>query len=332
MRKWRIVTTAMLAGFLLTGSAVGGTWDLTDDWSDTLNPNGVWSYNAAVGDPLTVHQDDYGVWLGEPSQPAWAFNPVSVGGAHLPSLFRCAADMIEGGLDYPIGKVFIHGNDVWNSPPAYQSERANVAWTSPIDGEIVISGGVWHPNPGIGRDVNWEIWHNQTQLTAGTIGYDDPYSSESMMPWSVGSGGEGALTFMVNVGDEVRLEILWNQNFVAAFFAGVDFHIEGTETGVAGSPGPPAILALERNRPNPFNPTTTIRYGLSEPSNVRLTIHDVAGRLVRTLRRDGEESAGFHEVLWNGRDDRGMPVASGAYFTRFEANGRSETRRMMLVR
>ncbi|MFH1278210.1 MAG: FlgD immunoglobulin-like domain containing protein [Candidatus Eisenbacteria bacterium] len=332
MRLTTTVVIGTIAGLSIAGVAGAGTWDVTADWSDTQNPNGVWSYNAAVGDPLTVHQEDYGLWEGDPPQPAWAFNPVSVGGAHLPSFLRCTDDVTGGGLDYPLGKVFIHGNDVWNSPPEYQSERANVAWTSPIEGEVVIAGGIWHPNPGIGRDVDWEIWRNQTMLTSGTIAYDGPYSSDSMMSWSEGSGGEGALTLEVGIGDEVRLEILWNQNFVAAFFAGVDFRIDGTETGVGAAPDAPAALVLERNRPNPFNPTTTIRYGISRPSDVRLVVYDIAGRRVRTLREGGEETAGFHEVFWNGRDDSGTPVASGTYFYRLVAGDRSETKRMILVR
>jgi hypothetical protein len=90
-------------------------------------------------------------------------------------------------------------------------------------------------------------------------------------------------------------------------------------------------FALSQNLPNPFNPSTTIRFNLPENAVVRLTVYDATGALVRTLV-DGRVNAGSHEVTWNGADANGRAVASGVYFYRL-ADGRSVvTRRMTLLR
>lgn len=102
-------------------------------------------------------------------------------------------------------------------------------------------------------------------------------------------------------------------------------------TPVAESPDAPGrALALEVF-PNPFNPSTHIRFTLAEPSQVLLMIHDLSGRLVRILE-DGERVAGAHEVEWDGRDGAGQPVASGLYFSRLVVGGTIEAQKLMLLR
>ena len=96
--------------------------------------------------------------------------------------------------------------------------------------------------------------------------------------------------------------------------------------------GPAAVetkLALGQNFPNPFNPTTTIRFSVpSGAPNVRLTIHNVNGRVVKTLV-DSPLAAGPHAVTWDGTNGRGRSVASGVYFCRIEAGG--DVRRMKMA-
>jgi hypothetical protein len=94
---------------------------------------------------------------------------------------------------------------------------------------------------------------------------------------------------------------------------------------------------LAQNAPNPFNPSTTIRYELPDGAGgaslvrVRLGIYDARGGLVRTLV-DGLVEPGVREATWQGRDDRGRPVASGVYFYRLEAGGFHATRKMILLK
>lgn len=94
---------------------------------------------------------------------------------------------------------------------------------------------------------------------------------------------------------------------------------------------PSRSVMLAQNVPNPFNPTTMIRYQLPTAGKVGLRVYDVRGRLVRRLV-DRTENAGSYSVQWDGRDDRGVAVASGAYLYRLETPAGTRQRRMTLVR
>ena len=93
----------------------------------------------------------------------------------------------------------------------------------------------------------------------------------------------------------------------------------------------PQVFTLFQNAPNPFNPSTMIGFDLASPLPVRLTVYSAAGQKVRELA-SGQMGAGRHSVAWDGRDGTGTPVSSGVYLYRLEAGGRSETKRMLLLR
>ncbi|MCB9508558.1 MAG: S8 family serine peptidase [Deferribacteres bacterium] len=97
----------------------------------------------------------------------------------------------------------------------------------------------------------------------------------------------------------------------------------------------PKRFALAPNYPNPFNPTTRIRYQLSETAHVELAVFDALGRRVQTLV-DRTQAAGFYAIEWNGRDQHGQAVASGVYLLRIEATGANEsfskTQKMLLMK
>ena len=99
------------------------------------------------------------------------------------------------------------------------------------------------------------------------------------------------------------------------------------------NPAAPVTVALtvSQNSPNPFNPSTDIRYTLRRDSRVTVTILTPAGRQVATLV-DDEQVVGVHSVRWDGRDRLGQQAASGVYFCRLVAGSFMETRKMMLVK
>jgi hypothetical protein len=102
-------------------------------------------------------------------------------------------------------------------------------------------------------------------------------------------------------------------------------------TGIGGEPAP-TRYALHQNVPNPFNPSTVIRYDVpAGGGDVTLVIYDVAGRLVRTLI-DGYQVTGRREVTWDGRDRSGSAVSSGVYFYRLVAGDYVQTRKMILLK
>jgi hypothetical protein len=93
------------------------------------------------------------------------------------------------------------------------------------------------------------------------------------------------------------------------------------------SPIVPAIV----NYPNPFNPETSITYSLPENGMADLRIYNLRGQCVRKLIHS-EQTAGEHRMTWDGRDDQGHSMASGVYMCRIEANGDTQTHRMMLLK
>ena len=86
---------------------------------------------------------------------------------------------------------------------------------------------------------------------------------------------------------------------------------------------PVAAVASVAAFPNPFNPTTTLSYELTQPGVIRLAVYNMMGQLVETLV-DGPRLAGTHAVIWDGTDAAGRMVSSGVYFVRLTANANSE--------
>jgi len=106
------------------------------------------------------------------------------------------------------------------------------------------------------------------------------------------------------------------------------FRVEGA---VTPAPTRPTGVALAQNFPNPFNPSTSIRFQVPDPASVTLEILDLRGRRVRELL-EGPLAAGYHTVPWDGTDDAGVAVASGVYLYRLRVGAEERVRRMLLVR
>ena len=94
----------------------------------------------------------------------------------------------------------------------------------------------------------------------------------------------------------------------------------------------PEAFALADNFPNPFNPTTTIKYALPQAAAVELTVYNVVGQVVRTLVAE-YQSVGRYVVEWDATDDSGHSLSSGMYFYRLQAGGEFlEVKKMLLLR
>lgn len=116
----------------------------------------------------------------------------------------------------------------------------------------------------------------------------------------------------------------------AAYRIGIRPMLPGTTpTGVVASGA--ALGSGIAAWPNPFAGRTAIHFSLPEPGRVRLTVHDVAGRLVRTVL-EGPMEAGEHGTGWDGRDASGRPVAAGIYQVRLETVDGARTGQVVRVR
>lgn len=104
------------------------------------------------------------------------------------------------------------------------------------------------------------------------------------------------------------------------------------EPGLVGVPRPLAAgTRLEQNRPNPFGSGTEIAFTLAREGEVTLTVHDLAGRVVRTLA-GGALAAGAHRLRWDGGGDDGRPAGPGVYFCRLATPDGVTARRMVMLR
>ncbi len=94
----------------------------------------------------------------------------------------------------------------------------------------------------------------------------------------------------------------------------------------------PAINSISQNFPNPFNPVTTINYSVKEESAVNIGIYNVKGQLVKILVND-TKSAGYHNIIWNGKDENSVKSVSGVYFYKVKiGNDFTDNKKMLLLK
>ena len=93
----------------------------------------------------------------------------------------------------------------------------------------------------------------------------------------------------------------------------------------------PNHFTLEQNFPNPFNPTTTIKYSLSRPEHVNLKIYNSMGQVIKILVNHYQNS-GDHSIEWDAKDDLDRSVSSGLYFYQLEAGEFSLSHKMALLK
>jgi len=166
-----------------------------------------------------------------------------------------------------------------------------------------------------GKDVGYEVDVSLAILGANTS--------------IVGSGEIAIITF----------EILEQEEPVLAFSLvdlrdnrGFPLEIEEEEDPEHHTtPEVPKDYGLNQNYPNPFNASTQINYQLTQPGEVSLKIYNIKGELVCDLV-DGYYPAGYHRVVWDGKNREGIMVSSGIYFYKIVSEDFAETKKMMLIK
>lgn len=109
-------------------------------------------------------------------------------------------------------------------------------------------------------------------------------------------------------------------------------YYDQSAVGIAQNPsGVPDEYLLSPAYPNPFNPSTRIRYQLPQAGDVKLEIFNALGQHVSTLLNSRME-AGYHEVVWNGRNDVGGQMPSGVYMYRIETKNFRQVKKMLLMK
>ena len=92
-----------------------------------------------------------------------------------------------------------------------------------------------------------------------------------------------------------------------------------------------SVPQIQRNYPNPFNPTTTIAFSIPDAGRVRLAVYNIKGQKVKDLI-NSDLPRGNHKLIWDGKDDANRNVGSGIYFLRLESGGKTSIRKAMLLK
>jgi hypothetical protein len=116
----------------------------------------------------------------------------------------------------------------------------------------------------------------------------------------------------------------------ATDFAGNESDPASTGTATAVGDGPTRYVLSVSNYPNPFNPSTSVRYTVPSRGHVTVAVYDARGALVTTLF-EGERPPGAYTIEWNGLAN-GTAVSSGVYFARIEHNGTTRSKKMVLLK
>lgn len=192
---------AVVAG-LLNGAALADEWDLKSDWSDSSNPNGVWSYRATDGSLLS--SGSHSGALPTVTQPAWGpGNPMSI--------FKSNGTETVG-HDWLLGDIVTHTAGLQGGGGAPQPM---VRWTSPLDGVIDVMGEIWWGGVAdqFFRADTWSIAINGIIVTNGEVGSGSGHTRANPFHFENGSGGASALDdISVHTGDTIDLTIRTQAN------------------------------------------------------------------------------------------------------------------------
>lgn len=173
---------------------------------------------------------------------------------------------------------------------------------SPLDSNILVActGGFgFYKSTNAG--VNWFRWNNGTALAtfSDKMTYIDSVQSGKFYVVAL-TNGRGVYSRNITDSDSINVGINPNTQTVG--------------------------YRLQQNFPNPFNPSTNIKYSVSKSVNVKITVFDLTGKTIAELVNE-KKSPGIYEVIFDGRS-----VSSGIYFYRMETGSFTETKKMMLVK
>ena len=273
-------------------------------------------------------------------------------GTYAPTYINCTITGNASALDG--GGVAICGNAIFGDiTPIFSSCTIAVNSAGGLGGGIHTGVTVGGASTSVTLDQT--IVYNNCAVSAGDEAFADANNTLAFSCSDVdasGTGGTGSITFDTDVtfddpafcappdcdptgttsGDFTLLgsSAASPSNNPCGLLIGAN-PVACVATGIEDGPEVPRMTSLFPATPNPFNPTTTVRFDLSEATHVTLRVYDALGRYVRTLA-DEYLTAAQHEYLWNGMDDRGNAVATGVYFVRLQAGDVLESQKMVLLK
>lgn len=244
-----------------------------------------------------------------------------------------AADLFGGGLAFQaVAAGEIAGNTLAGNSGGLGAGGLYIASTGPAVTRNIVAFNTGGPTFVNGVQVNGgaptfscnDAWSNgvgnyggvaDPTGTAGNVALDPQFCNAGAGNYGIGSGSPCAPAHSGGCG------------LIGALAAGCG----GTPVEDGDPELPALVFRVEPAAPNPFNPTTRIRFTLPAAGRAQVRVYDAAGRLVRTLV-DAELAAAAHVATWDGRDDAGRSCPSGVYFYRVAAGQLGHVGRVALVK
>jgi hypothetical protein len=184
-----------------------------------------------------------------------------------------------------------------------------------------------------------EFSNNYLEMTY--LGSDSlMYQFENNIPWVTVFGDDGIMVngeiefIAFNFNSLSMIPGIYEGDIILTTNMGSSFiHLEMVVIELLGleDESIPLKFSVNKNFPNPFNPTTTVQIDIPEKGNLKVVVHDIYGRSITTLL-NSEVEPGFSHVTWNGKNRLGIRVASGVYILSARLNNQQYSQKMLLVK
>ncbi len=313
-----------------------------------VDADGGYAYEAYFTDALTTAGATHQTWdraaLGHLTIDDLAHYPAVVWNADLisPALQDVDMDVLTAYLDQQ-GDLLLSGQDIAfhlaNPSSPYHTPESQ-AWYEDVTGASFDSDD--SHDTGLVGVTGDPIGDGHLFNIAGGSGANNQGYPDVLIP---AANARAVLEY--SPGEAAAVRYLRNEAHIVTLgfgFEGIDTAAHRTDfmadvlawfavNGPTGVDQTPGLVALSRvtASPNPFNPSTEVAFALGEGALVRVDVHDLQGRLVRSLW-NGRLEAGAHALPWNGRDSGGATVASGAYLARVRTGDDVRTVKLLLAK
>jgi len=236
----------------------------------------------------------------------------------------------------------VDGGASWNPVTTTGLSVPITTWVW-LDELTAVAGANWSGNAFLMRTVDGgQTWDDVAQTWIQRLAFRDALEGVAIGPWGQGMlhTVDGGLTWQPvhpplsgpfpGLADHATTAVGTPEGFVLG--GGRNRILVARSEPVTATPeaAPAAALRLAV-APNPFNPATVLTFEAAASGPVRVTVHDLRGRLVRTLV-DGTLAAGPHAVRWDGRDGDGRPSPAGVYLARVESGERRAATKLVMVK
>jgi len=232
--------------------------------------------------------------------------------------------------------VSASGSDLQSLNPSFEFNYTSTEIYAGADSVGSFSGTIYNISSGtvtiaVVRRINVLAEGWTSSICLGELCYNESIDSVTIQLDLGGSTSCGILAWTNGVGlGTVQLDLFDLQNMDEHIIVDLNIYT-GSTVGIDINSVFPKKMVLYPAFPNPFNPVTILRYNLPKDGLVNITIHDMMGRIVRTLE-NSKQAAGLKSIQWNATNDVGHPVSAGPYLYTIQSGYFRQTKKIVLLK